>query len=72
MIVTFIQVMAWAVVVGGIYMLFRNGFVFRYRNMIIEKDWDAYHRLPSYEDMLIRYWYVWPMRKFGERPEAFR
>lgn len=51
------------VLLFGLYMLFRNSCVYRFRMKIIDTDVYLYRRLPSYTEMLSRFW-VWPLRKF--------
>lgn len=50
-------------ILGSIYMLIRNDWVYRNRIRLLYKDWDAYDRLPSYDSMWLRFW-VWDINKF--------
>ncbi len=45
------------------YMLARNEWVFRWRRRIIDRSLEEYHRLPSYDDMMKKWW-VWNINKF--------
>jgi hypothetical protein len=48
---------------AGTYFLVRNELVYRFRILLIRTDPAAYDRLPTYDDMMLRFW-VWPLRRF--------
>lgn len=52
-------VLAW-----GVYALVRNEWVYRERLRMIDRDLEQYLRLPSYEVMMWRRWWVWRVEDF--------
>lgn len=49
----------------GIYFLIRNEKVYKFRIHLLEKkDYESYECLPSYEDMVFKYWWQWDFNKF--------
>lgn len=49
-----------------IYMLIRNMWVYEYRTNLIWSDFDKYEKLPSYNDMVLKYWYKYNFDDFFE------
>lgn len=48
------------------YMLIRNEAVYKFRVKTLYDSPNVYHKLPSYEDMIYKYWYVWDFERFKE------
>ena len=48
------------------FMLIRNHWVFKNRCKLIDSDFVAYKKLPSYDYMFYRFW-IWDMKKFKQR-----
>lgn len=48
----------------GFYLLNRNIWVYRQRVRLIMNDWDTYKKLPSYDYMMYRKFWVWNINKF--------
>ncbi len=46
------------------YVLIRNNWLCDKVCKLIYSDFEAYERLPTYDDMLYRKWYVWDFNKF--------
>lgn len=51
--------------VTSLYVLHRNNWVYNQRMRLIHEDWDSYQRLPSYDDMMKKFW-IWDVKKFYE------
>ena len=47
-----------------IYLLIRNMWVYEYRTNLIWSDFDKYKKLPSYNDMVLKYWYKYNFDDF--------
>ena len=47
-------------------MLWRNEKVCKFRNKLLYENYDDYLKLPSYNDMLFKYWYILNFEKFKE------
>ena len=48
----------------AIYMLARNEWVYRLRTRVLSEDMEAYCALPTYNQMLYKYWWVWRAKYF--------
>ena len=53
------------------YMLYRNEKVYKFRINLLEKDYEdrsfnqnRYYKLPSYDYMLFKKFWIWPLSKF--------
>lgn len=49
-----------------IYFLWRNEKVYQFRTKLIDEAYPYYRTLPSYDEMLFKYWYVLDFEKFKE------
>ena len=47
-----------------IYMLARNEWVFRLRMSVIYENTEAYDAMPTYNEMMYKYWWVWRSKYF--------
>ena len=47
-----------------IYMLARNEWVFRLRMRVIDENMEAYDAMPTYGEMMYKYWWVWRSKYF--------
>lgn len=49
-----------------IYLLWRNEKVYQFRTKLIDEAYPYYRTLPSYDEMLFKYWYVLDFEKFKD------
>jgi membrane-bound metal-dependent hydrolase YbcI (DUF457 family) len=49
------------------YMLFRNEWVYRNRIKQIEEDIDVYTQMPTYNQMMYKYFWVWKFENFKHK-----
>lgn len=50
--------------VASTYMLIRNMWVYEYRTNLIWSDFENYKKIPSYNDMMLKYWYKYNFDDF--------
>lgn len=50
--------------ITSIYMLIRNMWVYEYRSNLIWSDFKKFEKLPSYNDMMYKYWYKYNFDDF--------
>jgi len=46
-----------------VFIWIRNNWVYKNRIKLIDDDWEAYKKLPSYDQMMFKFW-VWDINKF--------
>lgn len=46
------------------YMMARNEWVLRLRMKVIDENIYAYYAMPTYDEMLWKYWWVWSAKYF--------
>ena len=47
----------------AIFIGIRNNWVYNNRIKLISDDWETYQKLPSYDQMMFKFW-VWDINKF--------
>lgn len=47
----------------AIFILIRNEWVYKNRIKLINDDWESFKKLPSYDQMMFKFW-VWDINKF--------
>jgi len=52
----FINVILLGAMVFNIYLLIRNQQVFKFRQNLLNNDYETYGKLPSYNDMMKKFW----------------
>jgi hypothetical protein len=59
-----IKIVVLLVFFSTIYMLIRNTWVYNIRMEVLHEDFITYCKLPSYDNMLYKYFYIWNKQKF--------
>lgn len=60
-----------AVMLWSAFMLVRNEWVYSVRMQWLDGDLEAFHKLPSY-DAMMRKWWVWKAERFLPPPQKAR
>lgn len=63
--VTQVLILVSVILFIAVFIEIRNNWVYKNRIKLIDDDWKAYQKLPSYDQMMLRFW-VWNINKFIE------
>ena len=55
----------WLFIILNLFLLYRINKVYIYRTDLLWDDFEAYNRLPSYDEMVWKFW-VWDLDRFIE------
>lgn len=58
-----ISLYLWLPIIIGIFFILRVDKVYQYRVHLIWNDFDTYLKLPSFDEMVLKFW-VWDFDKF--------
>lgn len=61
--VTQVLILVSVILFIAVFIEIRNKWVYKNRIKLIDDDWKAYKKLPSYNQMMFKFW-VWDINKF--------
>lgn len=53
----------WLFIIFNLFLLYRVERVYNYRIDLLWDDFEAYNKLPSYDEMVCKFW-IWDLDKF--------
>lgn len=61
-----ILLFSFFLLIFSLYLYWRNERIYIFRKKLLKEYYETYSKLPSYAEMLIKYWYILDLNKFKE------